>query len=108
MSVNAHAEELRKHFVAHEGKKELKITMGGTRHSVDFGAVAQTFADLLHENVRPTSSPLCAYLYLADMSMRRGQLVDREFRSWVLPDFTTTTANDRTISAVVMMSTLKS
>jgi len=83
--VNAHAEELRKHFVAHEGKKTLMIERHGTLHTVDFGCVAQEFIDYLHSN-----------------------LVDKELHQWVLPEFTTTTANDKTVCAVIMMSTLKS
>ncbi|CDO68663.1 hypothetical protein BN946_scf184790.g12 [Trametes cinnabarina] len=65
--VNAHAEELRGHFVAHDGKKELILM---TRK--------------IHENV-----------------------VDSTLVEWILPDFSTTTTKDRTVSAIVMMSTLK-
>ncbi|KDQ07441.1 hypothetical protein BOTBODRAFT_180718 [Botryobasidium botryosum FD-172 SS1] len=82
--INAHAEELRHKFVAHEGKKELTVTAAGNRYSADFGAMSRQMADLLHEN-----------------------LVDKELHGWTIPDFTTTTTNDKTISAVILMSTLK-
>ncbi|KDR78612.1 hypothetical protein GALMADRAFT_277996 [Galerina marginata CBS 339.88] len=82
--VNAHAEELRKHFVAHEGKKKLIVHAAGTRYTVDFGDLARQFSDLIHENV-----------------------VDKDLNDWILPDFSTTTNNDTVVSAVMMMSTLK-
>ncbi|KZZ92714.1 hypothetical protein AAP_02795 [Ascosphaera apis ARSEF 7405] len=70
--VNKHSEELRSYFVAHEGRKQLNIHCGGTRHTVDFGNLAQQFTDLMHEN-----------------------LVDKSLKEWILPDFSTTTDNDR-------------
>ena len=51
-SVNKHAEELRKYFVAHEGKKELHVDMVGSRYTVDFGHFAVQMSDQIHENVR--------------------------------------------------------
>ena len=51
-SVNAHAEDLREYFVAHEGKKELLIFTDGTRHTLDFAWMARTFARMLDEHVR--------------------------------------------------------
>ncbi len=56
-SVNAHAEELRSLFVAHEGKKRLVVKTVGDRYTVDYGRMAQTFTKLIHENVRHRSSP---------------------------------------------------
>ncbi|KAJ8481901.1 hypothetical protein ONZ51_g5696 [Trametes cubensis] len=82
--VNAHAEELRHYFVAHEGKKELIVQASGTRYTVDFGALSRQMTKKIHENVLDST------------------LVD-----WILPDFTTTTVKDTTICSVVMMSTLK-
>ncbi|KAF8152210.1 hypothetical protein B0H34DRAFT_677611 [Crassisporium funariophilum] len=83
-SVNAHAEELRSHFVQHEGKKELVVKSVGTRYTVDFGDLAHQMTDQIHNNV-----------------------VDPDLKDWILPDFTTTTHNDTVISAVLMMATLK-
>ncbi|KAI0709697.1 hypothetical protein C8T65DRAFT_648924 [Cerioporus squamosus] len=82
--VNAHAEELRSYFVAHEGKKRLQVTTSGDRYSVDYAGISRQFASLIHQNV-----------------------VDSTLVEWILPDFTTTTWHDRTIGSMVMMSTLK-
>ncbi|CDO68660.1 hypothetical protein BN946_scf184790.g9 [Trametes cinnabarina] len=82
--VNAHAEELREYFVAHEGKKELIVEAVGNRYSVDFGYLSRRMTREIHENV-----------------------VDSTLVDWILPDFSTTTTKDRTVSAVIMMSTLK-
>ena len=49
--MNAHAEELRSHFVKHEGKKELVVTAAGTRYTVDFGNLANQMTGKIHENV---------------------------------------------------------
>ncbi|KAF8151805.1 hypothetical protein B0H34DRAFT_141105 [Crassisporium funariophilum] len=83
-SVNAHAEELRSHFVKHEGKKELVVKAVGTRYTVDFGDLARQMTGEIHKNV-----------------------VDAKLKDWILPDFTTTTDSDTVISAVLMMATLK-
>ncbi|KAJ6527115.1 hypothetical protein B0H19DRAFT_1041947 [Mycena capillaripes] len=82
--VNARAELLRANFVAHEGKKELIVEGCGTRYDMDFGAMAQQMVNLIDKN-----------------------LVDPTLREWVFPRFTTTTANDTTVSAVLIMATLK-
>jgi len=58
-SVNAHAEELRSSFVAHEGKKQLTVTVdGGDRYTVDFGYMAELMTTQIHENVRIPSLKL--------------------------------------------------
>jgi hypothetical protein len=36
------------------------------------------------------------------------QLVDKDFKDWILPKFTTTTDNDTIVCAAAMMATLKS
>lgn len=51
MHINKNAEELREFFVAHQGKKQLKIKVAGTIHSVDFGSIARSMSDLIAENV---------------------------------------------------------
>ena len=50
--MNAHAEELRSSFVAHEGKKELVVSTVGTRYTVDFGWMSRKMAELM-----PPSNP---------------------------------------------------
>lgn len=86
MFVNANAERLRTRFVAHEGKKELMIDISPYPiSSIDMGKFAQEMTRLIHDNV-----------------------VDVKFRDWILPKFSTTTDNDKSVAAVVMMGTLKS
>jgi hypothetical protein len=83
--VNAHAEELRGFFVEHEGEKELTTDIGlPALEAMDMGALAQKFTLLLKENI-----------------------VDNESREWIMPNFSTTTAEDKTVAAIVMMRTLQ-
>ncbi|KAJ7209206.1 hypothetical protein GGX14DRAFT_566393 [Mycena pura] len=82
--VNANAELLRANFVAHEGQRELVICAEGNRYSLDFGSMSRQMVDLIEKNI-----------------------IDPTLRQWVLPNFTTTTVNDTTVAAVVMMATLK-
>ncbi|TBU57574.1 hypothetical protein BD310DRAFT_880490 [Dichomitus squalens] len=82
--VNKHADELREYFVAHEGKKELWVYAVGTRYTVDFGRLARQMSDQIHQHV-----------------------VDKTLVEWILPDFTTSTTNDTTICAILLMSTLQ-
>ncbi|OQV19509.1 hypothetical protein BV898_06497 [Hypsibius exemplaris] len=84
MSGSAHAEELRHLFVTHQGKKELEVTAAGSRYTVDFGNLAEQMGHLIQKNV-----------------------IDPSLREWIIPNFTTTTSNDRIVSSVVMMATLK-
>ncbi|GAB7343289.1 hypothetical protein MBLNU457_1343t1 [Dothideomycetes sp. NU457] len=78
--VNAHAEELRSSFVAHKGKKELVVTIGGP----DYGFFAQQMGKLIQENV-----------------------VDPTLREWIMPNFSTTTMNDTITASIAMMATLQ-
>ncbi|KAH8887994.1 hypothetical protein GQ53DRAFT_808631 [Thozetella sp. PMI_491] len=79
--VNAHSEELRSSFVAHEGKKGLVLRDPG---QPDMGIMCRNMTKLIDENI-----------------------VDAELRKWVLPAFTTTTVNDEVIAAIIMMGTLQ-
>ncbi|KAL8708340.1 MAG: hypothetical protein Q9225_007614, partial [Loekoesia sp. 1 TL-2023] len=78
--INAHAEELRGQFVAHEGKKELELVYAGTRYSFDFGLFAKQMGELIEQNV-----------------------VDPELRRWIMPAFTTTTKNDVVVASILLM-----
>ncbi|KAL8675955.1 MAG: hypothetical protein Q9186_007473 [Xanthomendoza sp. 1 TL-2023] len=78
--INAHAEELRGHFVAHEGKKELALEYGANRYTMDFGYFAKQMGELIEENV-----------------------VDPELRQWMMPAFTTTTTNDVVVASILLM-----
>jgi len=83
--VNANAEQLRSHFVSHEGQKELVISVdGGNRYTVDFGSMSRQMGDLIQENI-----------------------VDDGLREWIIPDFSTTTVTDTTVASMIMMATLK-
>lgn len=83
--VNAHAEELRDHFVKHEGQKELEITYDcGGRYSADFANFAQEIGKLIQENVK-----------------------DAGLRDWIIPNFSTTSDHDVVIASIVMMGTLQ-
>ncbi|EIW77692.1 hypothetical protein CONPUDRAFT_138932 [Coniophora puteana RWD-64-598 SS2] len=82
--VNAHAEELRTSFVAHEDKKELVVIANGNRYSVDFGDLSRQMTGEMHKNV-----------------------VDPALRDWVMPMFSTTTVTDTTVYAMVMMASMK-
>lgn len=82
--VNAHAEELRSYFVAHEGKKELNVVAAGTLKTVDVGALAVRMTELIEENV-----------------------IDPELRTWIMPAFSTTTDSDRVVAAVLMMGAMQ-
>ncbi|KAJ6619257.1 hypothetical protein B0H10DRAFT_2216952 [Mycena sp. CBHHK59/15] len=79
--VNANAELLRANFVAHEGKKELVVS---TEAFGDFGKLAREMVDLIDKNI-----------------------VDPTLRTWALPDFSTTTVNDTTVSSILLMATVK-
>ncbi|XRM43809.1 hypothetical protein ABZX51_006964 [Aspergillus tubingensis] len=83
-SINAHAEDLRSHFVAHEGKEDLSVTAVGTVYSVDFGALAVQMTEAIQEKV-----------------------VDPDLRTWLMPAFSTTTVSDQIIAAVLMMGAMQ-
>jgi hypothetical protein len=82
--INANAESLRSHFVAHEGQKELVIIDVGNIETVDFGVFARRMTGLIQENVK-----------------------DPDLRDWIMPTFSTTTVDDRTTAAVLMMGSLQ-
>ena len=82
--INAHAEELRSFFVAHEGQKELVTVDFGTIDTVDFGTIAEKMTRLIAKNV-----------------------LDPDLRDWIMPAFSTTTTSDRVVASVLMMGTLQ-
>ncbi|QYS99605.1 hypothetical protein H0G86_006726 [Trichoderma simmonsii] len=83
--INAHAEELRSLFVEHDGKKQLVIDLSPqTMINLDIPHAAKLFTNLIQKNVR-----------------------DPDLQSWMLPDFSTTTDNDISVAAMVMMATTK-
>lgn len=84
--INAHAEELRGSFVAHEGKKELVIeyTDGSTRFTLDWSDFAYKIGVMIQDNV-----------------------VDPELREWIMPAFSTTTSHDVVVASIVMMASMQ-
>ncbi|KAG6361716.1 hypothetical protein INS49_009944 [Diaporthe citri] len=78
--INAHAEDLRSLFVAHEGKKELKAV----HHVADFAFLAVQMGDRIGENV-----------------------LDPELKDWVLPAFSTTTDSDRVVGSILFMGAMQ-
>ncbi|MCJ1463126.1 hypothetical protein MMC07_001731 [Pseudocyphellaria aurata] len=85
MFVNANAETLRAHFVAHEDKKKLEVDIRPySVDDIDMGKFAQEMTLLIHQNV-----------------------VDVELRDWILPKFSTTSDHDTSVAAIVMMGTLQ-
>ncbi len=79
--MNAHAEELRSKFVAHDGQEPLEVKLPNLS---DFGLFAQLMGGLLEKKV-----------------------VDPELRRWILPAFSTTTRDDSVVASVLMMGTLQ-
>ncbi|KAJ1562593.1 hypothetical protein HK405_010282 [Cladochytrium tenue] len=82
--VNAHAEELRGIFVAHEGQKKLKVFGMGTILTADFGQLAVQMTREMEEHI-----------------------VAPDLREWILPDFSTTGDNDIVVAAIIMMGTMQ-
>lgn len=78
--VNGNAEALRPIFVIHEGQEELLVHVEGTIGSVDYGVIAQKLA-----------------------AMAKERLVDPNIATTLLPNFTTTTPDDRAVASMVFM-----
>ncbi len=83
--VNCHAEELRGHFVAHEGKIAIEAYGDGSLYNADWPRM------------------------MNDLTLKCTEyLKDPEIRGWILPNFSTTRDKDVTIHSIVMMSALQS
>ena len=83
--VNKNAEDLRGHFVTHEGQKELKIKYEcGDRYSVDFSDFALRIKQLISQHI-----------------------VDEELCAWITPSFSTTTQEDVVVASIMIMGTLQ-
>jgi hypothetical protein len=82
--VDNHAEEMRKLFVAHEGKAQLVVNTLTCEHTLgNWSGIIGQFSDLINENT------------LASI------------RDFVEPRFSTTTPNDSLIGRVALMGALK-
>ncbi|KAJ4361069.1 uncharacterized protein N0V89_001638 [Didymosphaeria variabile] len=82
--INKNAENLRQYFVNHEGQKELMIEEFGNIDTIDMGLFARRMTGKVQENVK-----------------------DPNFRDWIMPTFSTTTVDDRSTAAVLMMGSLQ-
>lgn len=82
--INNHGETYRSRLVNHLGKKQLtvKLSTGGL-YSQNYDAFVRKMGELVNDNVKP------------------------EKASWILPNFTTTTATDRIVGGVVLMATMQ-
>lgn len=76
--------KLRDHFVTHKGKKELEVQDVGNIETVDIGKLPQQLANLIQKNIK-----------------------DPELQTWITPNWSTTTENDRTVASFLMMGTLQ-
>lgn len=81
---NKHADEFRSQFVNFDGKEELEVEISGTLHTAPFDIFVTKMTDKIDEN-----------------------LVDTTVKDWILPNFSTTTANDIISCGVVFMATTK-
>lgn len=82
--INAHAEELREYFVAHEGQRELWVYAEGNIQTVNMGRLAEQMTKEIQNNVK-----------------------DPDLQAWIMPEFTTTTDSDRAVAAVLMMGAMQ-
>lgn len=84
--INANSEELRKQFVSHDGKKELVLQIPPSElEHINWDAAGAGMINLMHEN-----------------------LIDKDLKDWIMPSFSTTMKTDSTVSAIVMMASMKS
>ncbi|KAI9150871.1 DUF4419 domain [Paramyrothecium foliicola] len=82
--INAHAEELRSLFVAHEGQQHLEVFEAGTINTVDFGTLAERMTHMIAKYVK-----------------------DPELRTWVMPEFSTTSDSDRVVASILFMGAMQ-
>lgn len=82
--VNANSEKLRDKFVNFNGKRELKVTAGGSLRTADFDKMSVSMTEQIAANLK-----------------------DDSVRDWIMPSFTTTTINDRVVCSVVMMAAMQ-
>ncbi|KAM7208217.1 protein of unknown function (DUF4419) domain containing protein [Naviculisporaceae sp. PSN 640] len=82
--INAHAEEFRSFFVSHKGKTKLEVHQVGDPDNVDYAEFAKDMTGVIADSIN-----------------------DPAIRSWVMPDFTTTTDNDRVVASVLLMGAMQ-
>ncbi|KAJ6644141.1 hypothetical protein Bhyg_09107 [Pseudolycoriella hygida] len=82
--INKNAEEFRSQFVAFDGKKELVVGIAGSLRTAPYDLFVTLMTDKIDEN-----------------------LVDKTVKDWILPNFTTTTANDVITCGTIFMAVTK-
>ena len=88
--INAHAEEMRNMFVAHEGQNPLELDardesiMGEAYMGVDYAKFAYQMGKKIEENI-----------------------IDPSLRTWFMPSFTTTKKSDQATASIIMMSAMQ-
>ncbi|CAI7616795.1 unnamed protein product [Penicillium viridicatum] len=82
--VITHSEELRHLFVSHKDTVHLEIITNETMDTVDFGEMALTMSELIEKRV-----------------------VNPDLRNWIMPAFTTTTASDEVVAAIIMVGSMQ-
>ncbi len=82
--MNANAEKLRSHFVKHEGKKELVVHELAVLRTAHYDYLSQQLTEEIAKH-----------------------LIDKTVKEWIIPDFTTSTKNDKVVASVVMMSAMQ-
>ncbi|OTA80563.1 hypothetical protein M434DRAFT_86236 [Hypoxylon sp. CO27-5] len=80
--INTNPEKLGSFFVTHEGQKSLEVIDSDTIISTQFENLATRMKHEIEKNVR-----------------------DPQLRTWIIPDFSTTTNNDVVTAAILMMGT---
>ena len=83
MGVKENAETMRKQFVDFEGKIELEVTDAGTIYSVNWNSLINRMSDLIEKNTKGDA------------------------RTWIEPNFSTTTPVCKTVGQVVLMGVMK-
>lgn len=82
MYFNSNVEKFQSMFVTHEGKMDL--CADAKNWFLNFEQLAQIMATFISQSI-----------------------VDDELREWIIPSFSTTTDNDRSVAAIVMIATLQ-
>ena len=82
--IIAHSEELRHLFVSHKGTVHLEVSTNETLDTVDFGGMA-----------------------LAMLELMQKRIVNPDLRNWIMPAFSTTTASDEVVAAIIIMGSMQ-
>ena len=82
--INKNAENLRHKFVAHTGQVQLEVRSNLLLDTVDFGQLASHMGLQIDRHT-----------------------IDPELRSWIMPNFSTTTSHDIIVASIVFMGSMK-